>query len=143
MQRLQFQPDSRLDDPLAVGKRPETAIGAGNHAFTIAHRRYSFLQPPRNHLWMFNDIRRGVDDARQKQHVVRKRIAPHRLVLMLMSWISELDTKRSNIRLVQNRQDALERDVKNMRSVPVSPTTMQPHSIVWDSLDRFVDRGNV
>src|SRR6476620_11438732 len=89
--RLELEPDHRLDHPLALGKRAETAVGRGDHPFAVADRSDRLLDPPRHHLGMLDEVRGGFDHARNEQHVRRQRMLFQRGVFMGVARIGELD----------------------------------------------------
>src|SRR5206468_11352818 len=135
---LELEPHGRLDDPFAAGEGPKTAVRAGNDPLAIPDNSYGVQEPARNHFRMLDDIRGRVDDAWQKHHVVRKRILPQSLIFMLVPRIGELDTQPAGVRLIQDRQDPLKRNVVNVRPILVTPAAMQTHALTRDTFNSVV-----
>ena len=68
---FQLQPDGRFNDPFPAGKRPETAVGTGNHPFPITDGCNSFLNAARDNFRMLDDVAGGLDTARDEDHMAR------------------------------------------------------------------------
>src|SRR5215475_12232201 len=71
--RFELEPDHRFDHPFAPREGAEAAIGRGNDAFAVADGRHRFLDAPRHYFGVLDEIAGRLDNARNKNHVARKR----------------------------------------------------------------------
>ena len=92
---------------------------------------------------MLHDVAVALNHAGQKQHVIGQFVPAQRFQFVLMARIAELDAERADVGLIEHGQDKVERDVVEMRAVPVAPAAVQTHAFSRDAIDRLIERRNV
>src|SRR5262249_61293918 len=123
---LEFGPDNIPSDPLEPSERPKAAIGAGDDPLPIAYDGDGMLQSACDNLWMLHDVGGRINHAGQKNHVCRQRRCAERVVFGLMPGIGKLDAQSPDRRLEEHRKDLGQRNIVNVRSLPISPAAVKP-----------------
>src|SRR5208282_6863243 len=68
--RLELEPDHRLDHPFPPGEGSEAAIGRGDNALTIADRRHGLLDAACDYFRVLDEVAGGLDHAGDEDHVL-------------------------------------------------------------------------
>jgi hypothetical protein len=92
---------------------------------------------------MLDEIRLGIDDARQQQELVRQVGLLERGIFVLMARVGELDRERANLGPGQHRQDVGQRHVVDVRPVVVAPAAMERMRFARNASQGLVQRGDV
>ena len=86
-------------------------------------------------MFVVESITPGMSD-----HIRGRTIAPDRFIFMLVAGIGELDAERADVRLIKNRQNGFERNIVQMRPLPISPAAVQPDAFAGNPFDALIER---
>ena len=74
-ERPELRPDHVLGDPAHPGRGVEAAVGAGEHAARVAHRRGHPLDPFGHHLGVLDEVGERVDHAGDQNLILVQNVA--------------------------------------------------------------------
>ena len=76
---------------------PKPQSHGGDDAAAVAHRIDRLADPVGDDLGMLDEVRLGIDDARQQQELGRQLRPLQRRILVLMARVGELDAERADL----------------------------------------------
>ena len=88
-ERFELGPDHVLGDEAVTGEGRETAVGAGDYPFAIAHRGDRAFQALGDQGRVLDIIGHGVDDAGDQHHVVGQRVVAKGVDLVGVARVGE------------------------------------------------------
>src|SRR5262249_49741023 len=121
-------------------KSTKTTIGAGNDALFVSDCGHRLAQALSHYLRVLDEICRGIEHAGDQQHVCRQRMLFERLVLVLMTWIGELDRQGADVRAMELGQELRQGDVADVRAIVIAPADMQTDTVAWNAGKTLIDR---
>ena len=80
---------------------------------------------------MLDEIRHGIDNARNEILVVGQWQQLETAVFVRVPGICEWQNEGADIRLPNDRQDFTQRHVEVVRALVIAPTDMQPNAVAW------------
>ena len=84
------------------------------------------VEPVGDDLGVLDVVARRVDHAGDEHHAVGQRAPREAAVLVGVAGVGHRQHERADVRLVQQRQDLVERDVVGVRALVVAPAHVQP-----------------
>src|SRR5262249_19473029 len=131
------------DTALAPAEVPNPQSVPAMTRSSLTHDGHGFANSVCHHLWMLDEIGRGIDDARYQKHVGRQRMRFESDILVLMPRIGEFYTERADFCLIENRKKASQGKIVGVRPFPVTPADMEPDPVTWNPFGRAIDSFNV